>query len=50
MKRIIEMRIKQIRELCGVKRRVNERIHKRILRSFGHLEMMDGSRLLKRTY
>ena len=50
VRRIDKMRNERIRELCGVKKGVNERINETILRWFGHLERMDESRLVKRMY
>src|SRR5678815_2021302 len=44
------MRNELIRELCGVKKGVNERINKSRLRWFGHVERMEDSRLVKRMY
>lgn len=33
-------------ELCDVKKEINERINMNELKCFGHLEMMDESRLV----
>ena len=40
----------QIRELCGVTKRVDERIDEGALRKFGHLEKMGKDRIPKRVY
>src|SRR5678815_4553858 len=50
VKRIDKMRNESIRELCGVKKGVNERINESTLRWFGHVERMNDSRLVKRMY
>ena len=50
MRRIDKMWNEHIRELCGVKNGVNEKIAESVLRWFGHLERMDGNRLVKRMY
>ena len=50
VRRIDKMRNERIRELCGVKKGVNERINESILRWFGHVERMDDSRLVKLMY
>src|SRR5678815_5559529 len=49
-RRIDKMRSERIRELCGVKKGVNERINESTLRWFGHVERMNDSRLVKRMY
>ena len=49
-KRIDKMRNEHIRELCGVKKGVTERVNEYILRWFGHMERMDVNRLVKRMY
>ena len=38
----------RIRELCGVTKRVDERIDEGILRWFGHVEGMENDRIVKR--
>src|SRR5678816_2452184 len=38
VRRIDKMRNERIRELCGVKKEVNERINESMLRWFGHVE------------
>src|SRR5678815_1121746 len=50
VRRIDKMSNERIRELCGVKKWVNERINESTLRWFGHVERMDNSRLVKRMY
>src|SRR5678816_1241927 len=50
VRRIDKMRNERIRELCGVKKGVNERINESMLRWFGHVESMNDSRLVKRMY
>src|SRR5678815_5828185 len=50
VRRIDKMRNERIRELCGVKKGVNKRINESMLRWFGHVERMNGSRLVKRMY
>src|SRR5678815_2321686 len=50
VRRINKMRNERIREWCGVKKGVNERINESMLRWFGHVERMNGSRLVKRMY
>ena len=40
----------QIRELCGVKKGLDERIGEDVLRGFGHLERMERDRIAKRVY
>src|SRR5678815_4983448 len=50
VKRINKMRNELIRELCGVKKGVHERINESMLRWFGHVERMNESRLVKRMY
>src|SRR5678815_2551252 len=50
VKRINKMRNELIRELCGVKKGVNERIKESMLRWFGNVERMNDSRLVKRMY
>ena len=50
MKRIDKMRNERIRELCGVKKGVNERINESMLRWFGHVERMNDSRFFKLMY
>ena len=49
-RRIDKMRNERIRELCGVKKGINERINESTLRWFGHVERMNESRLVKRMY
>ena len=44
--RIWTLRNERIRELCGVKKGVNERINESTLRWFGHVERMHDSRLV----
>ena len=39
-----------IRELCGVKKGVDERIDEGVLRWFSHLERMMNDRIAKRVY
>src|SRR5678815_4421311 len=50
VKRIDKMRNERIRELCGVKKGVNERINESTFRWFGHVERMDDGRLVKPIY
>jgi hypothetical protein len=50
VRRIDKMRNEHIRELCGVKKGVNEKINENILRWFGHMERMNRSWLVKRMY
>src|SRR5678815_335511 len=50
VRRIDKMRNERIGELCGAKKRVNERINESTLRLFGHVERMNDSRLVKRMY
>src|SRR5678815_4666944 len=50
VRRIDKMRNERIRELCGVKKAVNERINESMLRWFGHVERMNDSQLVKRMY
>src|SRR5678815_6092076 len=50
VRRINKMRNELIREWCGVKKGVNERINESMLRWFGHVERMNDSRLVKRMY
>src|SRR5678815_4819944 len=50
VRRIDKMRNERIRDLCGVKKGVNERINESMLRWFGHVERMNDSRLVKRMY
>src|SRR5678815_4693102 len=50
VRRIDKMRNERIRERCGVKKGVNERINESMLRWFGHVERMNDSRLVKRMY
>ena len=40
----------QIRELCGVRNGLDERINEGILRWFGHAERMERDRIAKREY
>src|SRR5678816_785926 len=44
------VRNERIREWCGVKKGVNERINESMLRWFCHVERMNESRLVKRMY
>ena len=44
------MRNERIRELCGVKKGMNERINECVLSWFGHMERMEESRPVKRVY
>ena len=39
-----------IRELCGVTKRVDERIDEGVLRWFGHVKRMENDRIAKRVY
>ena len=39
-----------IRELCGVTKRVDERVDEDVLRWFGHMERMEKDRIAKRVY
>src|SRR5678815_3266590 len=50
VRRIDKMKNERIRELCGVKKGVNERISESTLRWFGHVERIDDSRLVKRIF
>src|SRR5678816_3860301 len=50
VKRINKIRNERIRELCGVKKGVNERINESTLRWFDHVERMNDSWLVKRMY
>src|SRR5678815_191057 len=50
VKRIDKMRNERIRELCGVKKGVKERINESTLRWFGQVERMNDSRLVKRMH
>src|SRR5678815_1751450 len=50
VKRIDKIRNEGIRELCGVKKGVDERMNESTLRWFGHMERMNDSRLVKRMY
>ena len=50
VRRIDKMRNERIRELCGVKKGMNERINECVLSWFGHMERMEESRLVKRVY
>ena len=40
----------RIRELCGVKKGIDERIDESVLRWFGHVERMERDRIAKRVY
>ena len=40
----------RIRELCGVAKRVDERVDEGVLRWFGHVERMERDRIAKRVY
>ena len=40
----------RIRELCGVKKGMDERIDEGVLRWFGHVERMERDRIAKRVY
>ena len=40
----------QIRELCGVRKGVDERIDENFLRWFAHVERMENDRIDKRVY
>ena len=40
----------RIRELCGVKKGLDERIDEGVLRWFGHVERMERDRIAKRVY
>ena len=40
----------RIKELCGVKKGLDERIDKGVLRWFGHMERMQRDRISKRVY
>ena len=40
----------RIRELCGVKKGLDERIDEGVLRWFGHVERMERDRIVKRDY
>jgi hypothetical protein len=50
IRRTDKMRNEYIREVCGVDKGVIERINESMLRWFGHVERMDGNRLVKRMY
>src|SRR5678815_4314459 len=50
VRRIDKMRNERIREMCGVKKWVNERINESMLRWYGHVKRMNDSRLVKRMY
>ena len=50
LRRINKMRNEGVRELCGVKKGINERINESTLRWFGHVERMDDSLLVKQIY
>ena len=39
-----------IRELCGVRKGLDERINEGILQWFGHVERMEGDRITKKVY
>ena len=47
MDRILNARI---RDLCGVKKGLDERIDEGVLRGFGHVERMERDRIAKRVY
>ena len=40
----------RIRELCGMRKDIDERIDKDVLRWFGHVERMERDRIAKRLY
>ena len=40
----------RIRELCGVRNGIDEKIDERVLRWFGHVERMEKDRIAKRVY
>ena len=40
----------RIRELCGVRKGLDERIDEGILRWFGHVERVEKGRIVKRVY
>ena len=40
----------RIRELCGVKKGLDERIDESVLRWFAHVERMERDRIAKRVY
>ena len=40
----------RIRELCGVKKGLGERIDEGVLRWFGHVERMESDRVVKSLY
>src|SRR5678815_3865859 len=50
VRRIDKVRNELIREWCGVKKGVNERINESMLRWFGHVARMNDSRLVKLMY
>ena len=41
---------RRIRELCGVRKGLDERIEEGVLRWFGHVERMERDRIAKRVY
>ena len=44
------MRNEEIRRMCGLKRSLSERGEAAVLRWFGHVERMEGERLVKKIY
>ena len=40
----------RMRESCGVKKGVHERIDEGVLRRFGHVERMENDRIAKKVY
>ena len=50
VRRMDKVLIARIRELCGVKKGLDERIDEGELQWFGHVERMENDRIAKRVY
>ena len=50
IRRVYRVKNPRIRELCGVRKGLDERIDEGVLRWFGQVERMEGNRIPKRIY
>lgn len=50
VRRVDQIRSERIREMCGIAKGMDELIDESVLRWYGHVERMEGERVVRRVY